>query len=85
MRRKPSSSFKAMGSNVPRGNATAHGRVQAEPIDVGAQRLLEVCVPGHRTLKRQKPSVRRPGQRRCGRPGHWPGAACKAARRPATA
>ena len=25
----------------------AHGGVQAEPVDVGAQRLLKVPVPGH--------------------------------------
>ena len=33
--------------------AAAHGGVKAEAVDVGAQRLLEVCVPRHRTLQRQ--------------------------------
>jgi len=33
--------------------AAAHGRVQAEPIDVGAQRLLDVCVPRHCGAHRQ--------------------------------
>jgi len=33
--------------------AAAHGGMQAEALDVGAQRLLEVGVPGHVTLQRQ--------------------------------
>ena len=33
--------------------AAARGGVQAESVDVGAQRLLEVRVPGHRALQRQ--------------------------------
>ncbi len=33
--------------------AAAHGGVQAEPVDVGAQRLLEVLLPGHDALHRQ--------------------------------
>lgn len=38
---------------LPVVSVAAHGRVQAEPVDVGAQRLLEVSVPGHRALQRQ--------------------------------
>jgi len=33
--------------------AAAHGGVEAEDLDVGAQSLLEVPVPGHGTLHRQ--------------------------------
>jgi len=33
----------------------AHSGVQAETVDVGAQRLLEVRIPGHRALQRQHP------------------------------
>ena len=31
----------------------AHSGVQAETVNVGAQRLLEVCLPGHGALHRQ--------------------------------
>jgi hypothetical protein len=34
------------------GGAT-HGSVQAEPVDVGAQVLIEVGIPGHGALHRQ--------------------------------
>ena len=34
--------------------AAQHGCVQAETIDVGAQRVLEVRLPGHCTLQRQR-------------------------------
>jgi hypothetical protein len=50
--------------------ATAHGCVQAEPADVGAQRLLEVCVSGHGTLQRQHLL-----------PGAWPEGDAVSARR----
>ena len=33
--------------------SAAHGCVQAESVDVGAQPLLEVCVPRHCALHRQ--------------------------------
>jgi len=48
----------------------AHGGMQAEALDVGAQSLLEVRVPGHGTLQRQHLLA---------------GAACKARRLPAAA
>jgi hypothetical protein len=35
------------------GSSAAHRGVQADPLHVGEQRLVEVCQPWHRALQRQ--------------------------------